>query len=332
MIGLVGCGLQGWRRARAARQNGDTLAIVADSDEQKAKLLSNEMGGATTGDWVDVVTKKNVDLVIVCVPNHLHAPISIAAMKEGKHVLCEKPIGKNPDEAELMVKAAQEAGVRLKCGFNLRHHAGVQQLRKWSDQKMLGKTIFIRARYGIGGRASYEKDWRANKEESGGGELLDQGIHIIDLVTWFMGGFKEVVGFTPTLFWNISPLEDNAFALFRTKAEQVASIHVSWTQWKNLFSFEIYGSDGYAQVEGLGGSYGTERAIRGRVDFTQPFLEEVIEYRGEDCSWLAEWKEFVSSIKQNREPLGNGYDGWQAVKLAFAVYESAQTGRIIGLT
>jgi predicted dehydrogenase len=153
-------------------------------------------------------------------------------------------------------------------------------------------------------------------------------MHVIDLSRWFMGEFSEAFGFLATSFWDIAPVEDNAFALLRTEKGQIASFHVSWTQWNNLFSFELFGKDGYIMAEGLGGSYGTERAVLGKRAFLEPFREEVIEFRGEDRSWLEEWQEFVAAIKENRKPLGDGSDGLAAVELAYAVYQSAKTGTV----
>jgi len=205
----------------------------------------------------------------------------------------------------------------------------MQQARKWLDEGAIGEPIFLRCRYGIGGRPGYEKEWRMNPEISGGGQLMDQGMHALDLARWFLGDFTEVSGFLQTAFWDIAPLEDNAFALLRTEKEKVASIHVSWTQWKNLFSLEIFGQDGYCAVEGLGGSYGIEKAVLGKRAFQKPFQEEIIEFGGEDRSWQEEWQEFVNAIKEDREPLGNSVDGLEALKLAQAIYKSAQQGSVV---
>jgi predicted dehydrogenase len=153
----------------------------------------------------------------------------------------------------------------------------------------------------------------------------------VDLARWFLGEFAQVTAFVETAFWNIKPLEDNAFALFRTAAGTAASIHSSLTQWKNLFSFELYGRDGYIASEGLGGGYGTEKALFGKRDFAAPFAEEVVEFRGEDRSWHDEWQEFAAAVKARREPLGNSVDGREAMRLVFAAYESARAGRAIDL-
>ena len=211
-VGLIGAGLQGWRRAPVLKQfPGTEVVIVATAHRETAERLANSIGCQATTNWAEVV-EKDLDAVLVCTPPHLHAPISIAAMKTGKHVLCEKPLARSLDEAEEIVKVAQENGVKLKCGFNHRHHPGIQQAREWFDNGIIGELNFLRCRYGICGRPGYEKEWRAKPEIAGGGHLMEQGIHAIDLFRWFLGEFTEVVGFTATRFWDMAPLEDNAFA------------------------------------------------------------------------------------------------------------------------
>lgn len=331
-VGLIGAGRQGWRRARAvAGIEESELAIVADVDSNAAELLAKQMGCEATNKWEDVVARDDLEAVIVCVPNHLHAPMSIAALKGGKHVFCEKPLARGLGEAKEIVDAAKQMGLKIKTGFTLRHHPGIRQAREWFDDGLIGELMFLRCRYGMCGRPGYDREWRARGEFSGGGELVDQGVHVLDLFRWFAGDFVQAVGVTSTAFWDIAPLEDNAFGLLRTRGGQIASMHVSWTQWKNLFAFEIFGKDGYVSVGGLGGSYGVERAALGRRSFTDPFKEECIEFRGEDTSWREEWREFVAAIRENREPLGNGSDGLESLKLAYAIYESAKEGRVVSL-
>jgi predicted dehydrogenase len=328
-IGIIGTGLQGRRRAEALRPFKDVRLIAVSSNlPEQSKILAADMKCESMNRWEDLVTRTDTDVVVVCTPPDCHLPMCSAALENGKHVLCEKPLARNPEEAEQIVQLAQKKGLKLKCGFNHRHHPAIKQARKWFDQGLIGEPIFIRTEYGIGGRPGYEKDWRANAEIAGGGQLMDQGMHVIDLSRWFLGDFTEVTGFLQTGYWNIAPLEDNAFCLLRTITGQVASIHVSWTQWKNLFRFEIFGKDGYIAVDGLGGSYGVEKAIFGKKAFFEPFKEEIIEFRGRDISWEEEWREFKSAIQENREPMANGSDGAQVVNLAYAVYKSAQQGII----
>jgi len=332
-VGLIGAGRQGWRRAEAVNEvQGAELAVVADVDLDAARSLAKQMACEATDDWRDVVARNDLEAVIVTAPNHLHAPMCIGALRRGKHVLCEKPLAREPEEAKQIVDTARENKVKLKCGFNLRHHPGIQQAKQWFDGRAIGQLMFLRCRYGMCGRPGYEKEWRAKHEFSGGGELIDQGVHVLDLFRWFAGDFAEVAGFTSTVFWDVSPVEDNAFGLLRTEEGQIASLHVSWTQWKNLFSFEIYGKDGYIVVEGLGGTYGVERAALGKRSFVEPFREESVDFRGEDRSWVDEWREFVTAVSENREPLGNGVDGLESQRLVHALYQSARTGHVVLLS
>lgn len=328
-VGIIGAGLQGMRRAQAIwKTNAGELVMVADIDLTKAKLLTDKTEALPTADWRQVVDREDLQAVVISTPPQLHAPISIEALKQGKHVLCEKPLARTSEEAKDVVRLARGKGLRLKSGFNLRHHPAISQAKKWVDAGAIGELMFIRSRYGIVGRPDYEKDWRMDPEISGGGQMMDQGIHVLDLSRWFLGDFNSVFGSLQKGYWE-SDVEDNAFAFLQTKKGQVASIHASWTQWKNLFSFEVFGKDGYIIVEGLGGSYGTEKLILGKRSFLEPFKEETTEFRGADLSWEEEWEEFVNSIKENREPLGSGNDGIQALVLAHAIYRSAEEGRAV---
>ena len=328
-VGIIGTGLMGRRRAEALRHFKDTLLVAVTSNQpEQAKQLAADMKCDTIDKWEDLVARKDIDIVMVCTPPDSHLPMCLAALENGKHVLCEKPLARNPEEAQQIVETASKYKLKLKCGFNHRHHPGIKQAREWFDQGLIGEPIFIRCVYGIGGRQGFEDEWRVKPEISGGGQLMDQGMHAIDLSRWFLGEFTEVIGFLQTGYWNIASVEDNAFCLLRTKAGQVASIHVSWTQWKNLFSFELCGKDGYIKVEGLGGSYGVEKAALGKRAFPAPFKEDTIEYRGGDISWNEEWKEFIAAIEEQRESLGNGYDGAEAVKIACQVYASAGSSRL----
>jgi predicted dehydrogenase len=331
-VGMVGAGLQARRRGPVLLNFPETtLVVVSAVQRDHAAPLASRLGCEAAEGWESMVEREDLDALVVATPPHLHAQISIAAMRNGKHVLCEKPLARTIGEAETMVVTARETGRVLKCGFNHRHHPAVQQARRWFDDGRIGDPMFIRARYGIGGRPGYDREWRANPEVVSGGQLMEQGIHVVDLARWFLGEFAQVTAFVETAFWNIKPLEDNAFALFRTAAGTAASIHSSLTQWKNLFSFELYGRDGYIASEGLGGGYGTEKALFGKRDFAAPFAEEVVEFRGEDRSWHDEWQEFAAAVKARREPLGNSVDGREAMRLVFAAYESARAGRAIDL-
>ena len=335
---IIGAGLIGRKRAAALNKFDDCrLIVTADINKNKAESLAKEFGGEVESDWHQVIKRKDIDIVIVATFNKFLSPICIASLRNGKHVLCEKPLGRNTRESERIIEAGTHSEVILKTGFNHRHHPAIYKAKKLVEKGAIGNIYYIRCIYGHGGRQGYEKEWRANKDLCGGGELLDQGVHVVDLFRWYLGEFDEVYGQINTFYWNMK-VEDNAFAMFRTKKGQVAVMHTSWTQWKNEFLFEVFGEKGYLIVDGLGGSYGTEKLITGKRKMESgkheqyvggPPEEEIIEFPGPDISWIEEWKEFASAIKENREPLGSGYDGLMANKLIEAVYQSARLNKPI---
>ncbi len=327
---IIGAGRQGNRLAKAIKDSGDEVVAVADIDAEKAKVLAEMYGAARYENWKAAVNDGKVEAVVICTPNDSHAEIAIAALNANKHVLCEKPIARNSDEATKIVEAAKKSKAKFKSGFNHRYHPGVAQAKKILDSGVLGKLMFIRCRYGTTGREGYEKDWRMNPIVSGGGQLIDQGQHTLDLFRWFGGELVEVMGYTDTLFWKV-PVEDNVFALFKGKTGHLCSMHMSWTEWRNLFSFEVFADKGYVKVEGLGGSYGKEKIIQGKMDLNAPFSESVTEFDMPDISFREEWKELVSAVKEDRDPSGDVNDGFEALRLTQAIYDSSKQGKAIKL-
>jgi predicted dehydrogenase len=322
----------GNRRARVAQASGDEVLLVADLNPERARATAKAVGAAWKDDWQKVASHPEIEAVVVATLNKSLLPITLAALRSGKHVLCEKPLGRNAREAEEMAAAARQANRVLKVGFNHRHHPALRQAHELAQSGKIGPLMSIRAVYGHGGRPGYDQEWRGNADLAGGGELLDQGVHVVDLCRWFLGDFVQVAGMLGTWFWQVAPLEDNGFALLRTAAGQIATLHTSWTQWKNLFRFEVFGRDGYLLVEGLGGSYGVERLTLGiRRSESGPPDQQVWEYWGPDISWQAEWEEFKTAVGEQRQPLGNGQDGYQAARVIDAIYESAKTGGVVHL-
>jgi predicted dehydrogenase len=329
-IGIVGCGIIGHRRALVAQQVGDEVLLVADLQPEVAAKTAASLHTEGTEDWQKVTNHPQIEAVVVATYNNSLLPVTLNALENGKHVICEKPLGRNAREAKEMVQAATRHNRILKAGFNHRHHPALWQAHELAQSGKIGDLMTIRAAYGHGGRPGYDQEWRGNPDLAGGGELLDQGVHIVDLCRWFLGDFSHVSGMLGTWFWQVAPLEDNGFALLRTAAGQIATIHTSWTQWKNLFRFEIFGQKGYLLAEGLGGSYGVERLTIGtRRPESGPPDQEIWEFPGPDISWQAEWEEFKTAIAEGRQPLGNGNDGYQAARVIDAIYASGKTGRVV---
>jgi predicted dehydrogenase len=218
------------------------------------------------------------------------------------------------------VEAARHTGARVRVGFNHRYHRALRKAREIFESGVLGEMMFVRGRYGHGGRIGYDREWRAVPEKSGGGELIDQGMHLIDLARWFLGDFEKVRGTVHTYFWNM-PVEDNGFLLLETARGQVAFLHAGWTEWKNLFSLEISGKNGKLEVTGLGGSYGTER-----LTFYQmapemgPPATTSWEYPMADDSWHAEFAAFLEDIRLGRDPSPGLADAQAALRIVERVY------------
>jgi predicted dehydrogenase len=307
----------------------DQLIEIVGSEAVPPKGFIEQYGCSWGSDWRATIERADIHAIVVCTPPHLHAEISIAALESGKHVFCEKPLCRTLEEAEAMLAAARNSDRILKCGFNHRHHPAVIEARLRFDRGDFGRPIAGRCRYGICGRPGYEYEWRADPSRAAGGQFAEQGVHAIDLFRWFLGDLTEVSCMTSIGYFREQTLDDNGMALFRSANGAIASLHSSLTHWKNLFSFEIMGEDGYFAIEGLGASYGTERLLVGKRDFSAPFQDHVIEYRGGDNSWQSEWREFKAAIAERREPLGGGVDGLEAVRATLAAYDAEKTGSVV---
>jgi predicted dehydrogenase len=325
-VAIVGLGRVGKKRAEVIGRLGvGRIVVIADVDQSRVETTARLLNCEGTKDWTDAVAHPEVDTVIVSTPTKFHATIALAALLQGKHVLCEKPLARTSQEAASVVQLASSRGLKLKAGFNYRHMHHVREAKRLISEGRLGALYLLRCRFGHGGRPGYDQEWYFDPEYSGGGVLLEQGIHILDLVRYLLGEVSEVVAETSTFYYRRSPVEDNASCILKTTANQVAIIHVSWTQWKNLLSLEIHGQDGYLLLNGRSGYYGEQELVWGKKqpDHSTP-QEEVFRFVGDD-SWDREWLEFVEAIRIGREPLGNGADGIRALQIAEAAYESARS-------
>jgi predicted dehydrogenase len=321
---IIGCGLIGGKRGQAL--SGCRLAVCCDILSDRAEALKNTAAGAVAlTDWQAAVIRPDVDVVLVATTNDMLAPVACASAAAGKHVLIEKPGGRCAAELDRVRAAASRTGVCVRVGFNHRYHRAFRKAREIFDSGALGDLMFVRGRYGHGGRPGYDREWRARPELSGGGELVDQGVHLIDLARWFLGDFEKVQGHIATYFWDM-PVEDNGFLLLRTPAGQTAFLHASWTEWKNTFSFEIYGRLGKLEITGLGGSYGLERVTFYRMSPAMgPPETTTWEYPMADDSWAVEFREFLDDIRLGREPSPGLADAQAALRVIEKVY--GESGR-----
>jgi predicted dehydrogenase len=321
-VAIIGCGSVGYKRAAAL--TGCRLMACADVVGERAEALARKIPPAqAVNDWRAIVERHDVEIVIVSTTHDVLAEITLAALSAGKHVLVEKPAARSAAELDPVIEAAKRARTLVRVGFNHRYHPALRKARELVEAGTLGELMYMRGRYGHGGRLGYEREWRADPDRAGGGELIDQGVHLIDLSRWFLGDFVGVQGLAHTYYWDTS-VEDNGFLLLHTAKRQVAFLHASWTEWKNLFSLEIFGRLGKLEIAGLGGSYGVERLVYYRMlPQMGPPDTTVWEYPISDTSWELEFAEFVQDIRLGRQPAAGLCDAQAALQVVERIYKAS---------
>jgi predicted dehydrogenase len=323
-VAIVGCGLIGAKRAGALAYE-DNLVGCYDISPATANAFARDHGTRACTSIEELLDRKP-EVVVVAVSHDSLAALAERALAAGAHVLVEKPAGLSSRQIERLITAEQRSGKRVKVGFNHRFHPGLARAAAEVHSGVHGELLHLRARYGHGGRPGYDREWRAQPDRSGGGELIDQGMHLLDLSHWIAGPLPLHSALLRTQFWD-TPVEDNAALILgeaQSRTDPWAMLHVTWTEWKNLFSLEVYCRTAKIQVDGLVRSYGPQRLriYRMRPEMGPPELEE-ISYAQEDGSWAAEWEHFADALaaRDGRLLLGDLRDAryaWEQVEAAYA--------------
>jgi predicted dehydrogenase len=298
-VGIVGCGLIGHKRA-ANLPAGMRLTACHDLDADRAASLASAHGAAAAPTVADVVGRDDVDLVVVATVHNALPEVALEAVKAGKHVLIEKPGANASAPLHEVRELARANGCRVRVGFNHRFHPALRKVHEVVSSGDYGSLLFVRGRYGHGGRLGYEREWRADPALSGGGQLVDQGSHLVDLVRSLFGDVDLAFAELRTAFWDMD-VEDNAFLALRPRSGGFAWLHASWTEWKNLFSFEVMLERAKIEVDGLGGSYGPERVTLYEMQPSMgPPPSTSWTHPPTDVSWGAELSDVLAAI--NGEP------------------------------
>jgi predicted dehydrogenase len=297
-VGIVGCGLIGRKRALAIREQ-DSIVGVFDANTQAASALAAELGCGQP-ETLDRLLAAEPDVVIVATTHDALAGIGEHVMRSGCDVLLEKPAGRTSEEIASLRAVAEATGGLALVGFNHRFHPGVGAAMVMAKSGEFGDVMFVRARYGHGGRIGYDREWRADPYRSGGGELVDQGFHLIDLSRCLLGELPVASAFVNTAFWDM-PVDDNAVITLGTQGahgEPFANLHASCSEWKNLFDLEIYCRTAKFHLTGLQGSYGAQvlRIFRMKPEMGPPDVE-TIEYAKDDFSWVREWRAVADAVE-----------------------------------
>jgi predicted dehydrogenase len=324
-LGIIGCGLIGQKRANFAV---DKINInmcydsnLGISQDFAAKFACNY---ATSLD--EIIDNENIDVFIVATRHESLASISKQVIKQGKHLFIEKPGALNYLEfSEILETRTKFPNVKIHVGYNHRYHPGINKALEIYKSGNIGELMFIRARYGHGGRLGYENEWRSKKSISGGGELIDQGSHLLDLAQAFLGEISLDYAATPNYFWNME-VEDNAFISVKNKSGNIAFLQASCTEWKNMFSLEVYCKFGKIDVSGLGGSYGIEKVVLYKMtpEMGPPF-SEFWEYSEKDESWGLEFQDFIFDIENDTSFSDNLESSKRVLEIIAEIYH--RTGR-----
>jgi predicted dehydrogenase len=321
-VAIAGCGLIGHKRAAALRSEDEVVGAF-DPVRERATELVEQYGGRTCA-GLDELLALASDVVIVAAVHDQLADLTESALHAGAHVLVEKPAAMGTAQVERLIAVATQTGRQVTVGFNHRFHPAIADLAAEVRSGEHGELLHVRGRYGHGGRLGYDREWRAQPQRSGGGELIDQGMHLLDLVHWIAGPLPLHSALLRTHFWD-TPVEDNAALMLGTadtRRDPWAMLHVTWTEWKNMFSLEAYCRTAKLQVDGLVRSYGAQslRIYRMSPELGPPELE-LREYGADDVSWAAEWEHFTRALTDGGELLGSLPDAlyaWSIVEAAYA--------------
>ena len=322
-FGIIGYGKMGKIRADALEASCQAIIKLVHEKNNLADNINYKQ--ASNAD--EIFGDSDIDAVFICTPNYLNKPLTIQALEAGKHVFCEKPPAFKAKEVAEIIDVEKKSGKKLMYGFNHRHHESIRHMKKLIESREYGKVLWLRGRYGKSVDESFFDTWRAKKELAGGGILLDQGIHMLDLFIMLGGQFDTVQSDVSSLYWKLD-IEDNVFAIYRNSHTGViASLHSTMTQWRHLFSLEVFLEKGYLVLNGLktsSGTYGDEVLSIAKNRTTAPVAtwkdEEHITFPT-DISWTSEVKHFIDAVQSDSHiQIGNSADALAVMQLIDKTY------------
>jgi predicted dehydrogenase len=323
-VGLIGAGMIGKLRARAVGEVAELrLAAVADAREELAREAA---GGQARvfADGLAMAREGDLDAVIVSTPPASHEKLVIGCLEAGKHVLCEKPLATTTEACARMVAAAEASGVTLATGFNLRYTRAAKMARDIMDSGGIGELDHIRAFHGHPGGKEFGHDWVFDKKVTGGGSLMDNGIHLIDLTRYFLGDAVAVKGFATNHTWQKEACEDNGFLLMKNAQGRIATLQASWTEWRGYgYRLEIYGTEGfirfgYPPMQLIHGKrVGDQVKVKRHYFPRYQLLERLKGWEWGLIETLAEdLRGWAKAIAAGAQPPISGRDGYEAVRMA----------------
>jgi len=330
-VGIAGYGVVGKRRHQYINEHPE-LEVTAVCDQAYKEIFTDKEGLKHFNNYKELL-KEELDVLFVCLPNDIAAEVTMAGLNHKMHVFCEKPPGRNVEDIRNVIEVEKKyPELKLKYGFNHRYHDSVKMALDIIRSGNLGKVINIRGVYGKSKIISFAGGWRSQREVAGGGILLDQGIHMVDLMRLFCGEFVEVKSFIDNSYWN-HDIEDNAYAIMKDTQGRIAMLHSTATQWQHRFVMDIALSEGYIELHGIlsgSKSYGEEKIIIGKRD--EDSMDGQMEFNNvnflKDNSWKDEIFEFADAVINNK-PItsGTSNDALETMKLVYNIYYSDENWR-----
>lgn len=321
-IGIVGYGKMGQIRAQTIEEQGKKVLGVYEP----LGPIGKHARFTTPEDLISVS-----DIVFVCTPNKYNRPLVIKCLEQNKHVFCEKPPAFTAEEVISIREVEKRSTAVLMYGFNHRHHESIKKIKELVDTQQFGKILWMRGRYGKTVDKDFLTTWRADKQQAGGGILLDQGIHMLDLLSHLGGPYDKVQSTVSNQFWKLDGIEDNVFAILEnTENNVVAQLHSTMTQWRHLFSLEIFLERGYMTLNGLlttSGAYGDE--ILTVAEMADPvtssrIVEENYAFKV-NTSWKSEVAHFFDIIDHQATPeYGTSEDALEVMRLIDTIYSNGK--------
>ena len=338
-VAIAGYGIVGKRRHRSINKF-NKFEVVALCDTNKDTFIGLKKSKINIFNNYKNIIEQNIDILFVCLPNNLAAETTYAAIKKNIHVFCEKPPAKKPSELKKIINLlTKKRDIKLMYGFNHRYHKSIVEAYKIIKTKKFGKIINMKGIYGKSQMISFNDKkhpsfWRTKRKISGGGVLLDQGIHMVDLMRYLGGEFRVLSSYISNERWNYD-VEDNAYALLKSNNGIIAFLNSSATQWKHKFYLDINFEYGNIELKGIlsgSKSYGKEKIIitKANPNNDRGNPKQLVKNYKKDNSWSDEIKTFFSSIVKNTKiKQGSIHDALNTLNLIFDIYYSDSRWRKI---
>ena len=327
-VGIIGYGKMGRIRHNAVENNGGTVTAIYDPNYDNICDVIDKF--SVVDDYTKMLHDPSIDAVFICTPNYMNKVLTIESLNANKHVFCEKPPAFNAMDVDEIISVEKRTDRVLMYGFNHRHHESVTRLKDLIETGEYGKVLWMRGRYGKSSTEEFFEGWRSKKELAGGGILIDQGIHMLDLFLYIASDFHDVHAFVSNQYWKTAGVEDNVFAILRNNESGVtASLHSTMTQWRHMFSLEVFLEKGWFALNGLrtsSGTYGPEVLTIAKNRSKAPtavWSDETQMTYDANTSWSSEIQRFFKCIKYNETvSVGNSGDALKLMRLIDKIYNT----------